>query len=251
MHYLKLSAAVPPVGASTPAPQATPTATPQGSPSTTVVQHGAGLPKLPQAAQVQAPMYGGSQPLQRAVPHNGQLLQPAAMEMAKMQEAEAAAQAEKDKPKEKAPVKSETDGYGAAHAASRISSMASRLKMSTDSAFLREFNGPNAGSYNPSFPAPSVPDGNLFDAKKWPLPASIYASLRPMLLKPLTSRYQYGGFQGDLASKAWHPFVQRQLMAGPDRYQKSPGDLLRGSGLSGLLSQALPAIQGMASKFMS
>jgi hypothetical protein len=113
------------------------------------------------------------------------------------------------------------------------------LKSATDPMF----NTGSSGEYNPSAMMPKIPQQTLIDPKAHPTLAAAYNYIRPTLLKPLLNRYGYGGFQGPLEPKAWHPLVARQLMAGPDRFQKSPWDMINSSGLTGLLSQAVPMVQ--------
>lgn len=93
-----------------------------------------------------------------------------------------------------------------------------RVKKATDARFLAGNNTPSSWGAPNQQVVPTVPQGNLFDAQSNPMLHGLYAQARPYLMGALTRRYQYSGLQPDMEEKAWHPLVQRQLQAGPYRY---------------------------------
>lgn len=247
MRYLKLATA-------SPAPPS-PTAPPTGAPAPAAPQGGAAgrwvapAPKVPQAVSPGHVDYTG-QPLplvsgERPVAHNGQFLQPHVVAQQQAVEAEAAKEAGKDTTKADADVKikemqekAKSDVYKA-----QVNHLSSALKLATSPVFVQD--GRVAGEA-PGLRSPLPPQGNLFDAKKHPVLAGIYNFARSSLLAPLLNRTVYGGIQGNLMDRAWHPLVQNQLEAGPDRYQPGMWDMINRSGLTGLVGSATKYLGGLA-----
>ena len=211
---------------------------------------GAPTPVVPKAVEAGHVNYGG-QSLQaaplvssdRPVAHNGQLLQPQVVEQQQALAAEASAADGKDNALAKAEAKAKEMKVKAQadQGKQQVAMLSSALKRATSPVFAQPTGAGNA----PALRAPSVPKFNFFDAKKNPVLAQGYEVFRNMALQPLLNRYTYGGFQGSLANKAWHPIVQNQLEAGPGRYQPGMMDQINRSGLMGLLGPAQKYLTGL------